>query len=135
MADVTGIPAAPPIADQKVIVGAEKPGAPVNVGVPTQVANPRRASWRTFVQSIIGFLVSLNVILPIVAAFLASNSETAAKILGQYYGPTIAWINGAIIVGAFLAKLLAQIMAIPAVNAWITKYLPALSPIRQEITS
>lgn len=112
------------MSDQKVVF-------PRNVGVPTQVANPKRASWRTFVQTAIATLITLNVSLPIIATFLADNSDVAAKILGQWYGPIVAGVNFAVIVAAFVAKLIAQIMAIPAVNAWIEKYLPALAPIKK----
>lgn len=109
----------------------ERVVAAENVGVPTQVANPRRTSWRTFVQSAIGGLIALNALLATVAAFLAENSEAAAALLGEWFAPTLLVVNTGVAVGAFAAKLIAQIMANPIVNAWISTHLPWLAPIRE----
>jgi hypothetical protein len=103
-----------------------------NAGVPTQVANPKRASWRTLLQSLLAHAIAVNGILAILAGFLATNSHTAATLLGTYYGPAIAVINGIVLVGAFGAKLFAQLMADPTINAWVTKNLPQLAPIAPE---
>lgn len=104
----------------------------VNEGVPTQVANPRRASWRTFVQSVIAFLVAANVALPIVQSFLVENVEGAQAVLGPIYAYIVIGVNFAVLVTSLGSKLIALLMANPTVNAWIEKHLAFLAPIKIE---
>lgn len=124
--------------DQRIIVPAEfgdivtEEGAPIipaNQGVPTQVANPRRASWRTYVQAVIGFIVGANIVLPLVASFLTEQIEGLEPLLGPVYGWIVLGVNTAIVVLGLLSKLVALLMANPRINAWITKHLPGLAPI------
>jgi len=122
-------------ADQLVIVPAALTASGIqNDGVPTQVANPKRTSWRTFVQSAIPWLLGINVAVPIVYAFLISPD--VAPSLETLLGPVYAWLvigfNAAAVVLSLGAKLLAQIMAQPAVNALIsnTPWLSWLAPIK-----
>lgn len=105
-----------------------------NGSTPTQVANPRRTSWRTFIQSTIGGLIALNAALIVLGAFLAEAPDLAGAVLGDYYGPVLAIVNSAVVVGAFISKAVALIMADPKVNAWITAPLPILAPFRVETT-
>ena len=109
--------------------GAESGLEAINQGVPTQVANPSRASWRTFAQAVIAFLVVANVALPIVQQFLVDNIADAQTVLGPIYGFVVLVVNIAVIVTSLGAKLIALLMARPEVNAWIIKHLQFLAPI------
>lgn len=119
----TTVPPAPPVTiDQKqVAIG--------NIGVPTQVANPRRASWRTIVQSIIGLLVVavplVNVVLGQISDYLQQQTDVAV--------PGWVWIvlNAGLAVTAVVSGLIARIMNTPGVADFIAKYLPFLAPIKQ----
>lgn len=101
--------------------------------VPTQVANPSRASWRTYVQSVVSFLVGANIVLPIVSEFLSANVAGLEHALGPIYGWLVIGVNFAILVFGLGAKLIALFMAKPAVNDWITKNLPWLAPVKPPV--
>lgn len=116
--------------DQKVIVPAIAPGAPINSGVPTQVANPKRASWRTYVQAVIGFLAGANILLPLLAVYLTENAPQLETYLGPVYGWIVLGVNAAIVILGLLSKLVALFMAQPRINAWIVKHLPGLAAIK-----
>lgn len=105
----------------------------VNAGVSTQVANPSRASWRTAVQSIVSFLLAVNILLPVIAGYLTANVDGLSKVLGPLYGSIVIGVNAAGVIFALGAKLVALLMAQPGVDAWITKYLPALAPIKPSV--
>lgn len=78
--------------------------------VPTQVARPWRATWRTVVQvGIPAFLVLLGV-LPVVL-------ETVIDGMGNHLPDGVrAWLAGAALFITALAGTLARVAAIPAVN-------------------
>jgi hypothetical protein len=104
-----------------------------NEGVPTQVANPSRASWRTFVQSIVPTLAVLNIALPLVYGFLIENADQIGGLLGPVYGWITIGVNTAAVAIALLAKLNAVIMANPRINAAITNgpwWISWLAPIK-----
>ena len=73
---------------------------------PTQTAHPWRATVRTIVAAIVGLLP----LLPIIVA------ETGLA--------SVAWVAGAVAVTGTVTRVL----AIPAVNAWVTEYVPGLAP-------
>jgi len=104
-----------------------------NVGVPTQVANPSRASWRTFAQAVVPFLLVLNVALPIIQSFLVENIAQAQQVLGPIYGYVVIGVNFAAIVVALGSKLIALLMANPTVNGWIKTHLSWLAPIPVQV--
>jgi hypothetical protein len=110
----------------------EKQITPTNNGVPTQVANPSRASWRTFVQSLVSFLLVLNIAAGVLAAFLTSPDAADLRelISPDIYGWIVLILNGIVVVGSAVSKLVALLMANPTINAWITKHLSWLAPIR-----
>ena len=116
------------MADQKIVTTELDPGLPANYGVPTQVANPRRASWRTVVQSIIGVLVVavplVNVVLGQISDYLKQQTDVAV--------PAWVWLvlNVGLAVTALVAGLIARIMNTPGVAAFIAKYIPFLAPIK-----
>lgn len=101
----------------------------INPGVPTQIANPSRASWRTFLQAVIPFLVMLNLLMPLIQQFLVDNIEDATTILGPVYPYVVLGVNILVVLFSLVSKLIALIMANPTVNDWITKHLSFLSPI------
>lgn len=113
------------ITDQKEVV-------PGNVGVPTQVANPRRASWRTVIQSIVGVLI---IAVPLVNATLAQISEYLRQ-QTDVAVPGWVWVvlNAGLAVTALVAGLVSRVMNTPGVAAFIEKYLPFLAPIKQYST-
>lgn len=116
-----------PTGDEKVIV-APTADAPVNAGVPTQVANPARTSLRTFIQTAIGLLVVAVPLLNVVAANLLDTLKT------QTFVQVAPWVyvglNGAIAITAVVALIVTRIMNTPGATAFITKYLPWLAPIK-----
>lgn len=101
---------------------------PANAGVPTQLANPRRTTVRTIVQAIVGVLVVavplLNLVLAAVSDYLHKQTDVELP----------AWVFLAVNVGlavtSFVIGLVARIMAVPGVAAFIAKYLPWLAPIK-----
>lgn len=100
---------------------------PGNLGIPTQVANPARATWRTFAQSLIGLLVVAvplaNLVLANVNDFL--HSQTFLVVSPKVY----ALVNGGLLITAFVVALVARIMLVPGVAAFIERYVPFLAPI------
>ena len=94
---------------------------------PTQVRHPWRAAVRTAIQAAIPTLTALwglVLILPAIA-------DAVAQVDG-----VPGWLTAALTAGAgvcaVLAGIVARIMAIPAVNEWIAKHLPALGTGDQE---
>jgi hypothetical protein len=103
----------------------------VPAGTPTQIANPSRASWRTFVQALVSGVVVLNVAAPAAYEWLTGpeGSDIATQFLGEFYGPIVLGLNVVVVGTAFVSKLAAWLMAKPRVNEWVAKYLPFLTPI------
>lgn len=95
-----------------------------NDGVPTQVANPSRASLRTAVAAIVGLVLVLNPVLAIVIEVLRSLEPTFAI-------PPLVYVilNGIILVVTAIITLVTRVLAIPGVNEWIKNYLPWLAAI------
>jgi hypothetical protein len=73
---------------------------------PTQTAHP----WRATARTVFAAVVALLPIVPFVVAQLGVA--------------TVPWVAGGLVaVGA-----VTRVLAMPAVNAWITEYLPWLAP-------
>lgn len=90
--------------------------------VPTQVEYPQRAAWRTFFQTLLAFLPTANGVL------LALQSlVTQPPYDGAFPGWVYLAVNGSVLLGAFLSKIAAQIMANPVVNKWIDVHWPRLA--------
>jgi hypothetical protein len=91
----------------------------------TQIANPRRAAWRTIVQSIIPLFVIVN------AAAIAS----AGYLTEQTDAPIPAWVyvalNAIVVATSLVIGLVARLMAVPGVDAWLARVLPALAALRR----
>lgn len=80
--------------------------------VPTQVANPRRTSWRTLLQLAIAIFSALPQIIPIV--------------LGQWDPVWLSTVLGQVLA---VQLVVTRIMAIAGVNAWLTENAPAIAAI------
>lgn len=109
--------------DQKVIKPAAE-GKLANAGVPTQVANPSRAGWRTFFQSAIIIIPALNIAL---ANFQVLLETPPLDTLAPEWAFVAVNFTG--LVMAALTKVIAQIMALPGFNAWISRRAPFLAPM------
>lgn len=90
--------------------------------VTTQQAHPGRASWRTAVQSAIGTLLTLGVVLPIIVAVF--NDQLKDYLPDAWE----AWLVSAAVFVAALSATVARIMAIPAVDRWLKKIGLSSSP-------
>lgn len=119
--------------DEKIITPAHfvndsRLALPANFGVPTQVANPTRTTWRTVVQSVVGILVVLVPLLNVVTATVIDylGKQTDVDVPGWVF----LALNGILAVTALVIGLVARIMAIPGVANFIAKYLPWLAPIK-----
>lgn len=98
----------------------------VNDGVPTQVANPKRATLRTVVAVVIGLVVAL----PLINSFLLILQSELAKVTA-FEIP--AWIyvsiNVALAAVALVGGIVTRVLAIPGVNEWIKAHVPGLAAI------
>lgn len=89
------------------------PGVEVLVD-PTQVRRP----WRSTVRTVFQALVGLAVILPVMVQAAGLNPET------------IPWLAGVLGVAAVVTR----VMALPAVESWLRKYLPFLAAAPKGVT-
>lgn len=88
----------------------EQVAAPV---VPTQVARPWRATWRTVVQvGLPAFLIFAGVLPEILETVIGGMGDTLPA-------GVRAWLAAAAAVVTAAAGTLARIAAIPAVNDWL----------------
>lgn len=118
---VTASSKAATLADQRELT-------PGNIGVATQVANPKRTAWRTFVQSAIGILI---VAVPLANAVLANLSDYLQTQHDLAVAPWVfVAVNGGLAITAFVIGLVARLMATPGVAAFIETRLPFLAPIK-----
>jgi hypothetical protein len=92
---------------------AEAGVAEVGPAVPTQVARPWRATWRTVVQvGLPAFLIFAGVLPEILQTVLDGMGDVLPDGLRL-------WLLGAAAVVTAAAGTLARIAAIPAVNNWL----------------
>lgn len=88
----------------------------------TQAQFPNRAALRTAVQTFLGALLGLLVLVPlIINVFL----ETVG---GHLPGEVYAWLGGAAVVVTAVSTFVARVQAIPGVIQWTARYLPWLAP-------
>lgn len=94
-----------------------------NSGVPTQVASPRQATKRT----VVAVLVGLAVVLPVINTALGIVADELAQ--ADLAVPAWLWagLNLVIALVAVLSGIVTRVLAIPAVNDWITDRVPFLS--------
>lgn len=118
--------------DQRVLVVNEYPQpdggtlAVPNDGVPTQVANPGRATLRTALAVLVGLVAALPTLNATLAALQAYLSEQAQVVI-----PAWVWlvVNGTAAVLLFISGLVTRLLAVPGVNEWVKAHLPALAAI------
>ena len=80
----------------------------------TQTAHPWQASLRTAVQVGIPALITLVGVLPVIIQIILDE-------LGEVMPDGVrVWLLGAAVVLTAVATAIARIMAVPAVNAWLT---------------
>jgi len=92
---------------------------------PTQVAHPRKASLRTIVQALAGQVLALAAIIPVLALVAPKFLDA----LGTLLPPAVyAYLAGAVAFIAVLSGAVARIMAIPGVNAWLTRIKLGATP-------
>lgn len=93
-----------------------------HVATTTQQKYPGRATVRTAVQTILGFVVSLSVVVPLV---LAAADETLGDLIPESARAAVWGIGaGTVAVSLFVAR----VMAIPAVDSWLRKLKLSSSP-------
>jgi type II secretory pathway component PulF len=97
-----------------------------NDGVPTQVANPSRATLRTVVAVLVALVAALPTLNAVLASLQAYLSEQTQVVI-----PTWVWlaVNGTAALLLFVSGLITRILAVPGVNEWIKSHLPALAAI------
>ncbi len=83
--------------------------------IPTQVANPNRAAFRTFIQSTVGSLISLSLVLPTMLNIFLDSFGTMLP--DQIQSRIVA---ASLVIGA-VAGFVARLMAVPAVNQVMQK--------------
>jgi len=118
--------------DQRVLVvnGYPQPDGSTlevpNDGVPTQVANPGRATLRTALAVLVGLVAALPTLNATLAALQAYLSEQAQVVI-----PAWVWlvVNGTAAVLLFISGLVTRLLAVPGVNEWVKTHLPALAAI------
>ncbi len=80
--------------------------------VPTQVANPKRTTWRSVLQLLLALALALPWIIPIIL---------------EYWSPT--WLVAALAQVLAVQTVLVRVMALPGVNQWLVDHFPALAAI------
>lgn len=88
------------------------------MNTPTQTVYPWKAALRTFVQTIIPALLVVNLVLPQIVDIINVELGKAALVLPDWI--TLA-VNSLIIGLSVTSAIITRIMAIPGVNAWLTK--------------
>lgn len=83
---------------------------------PTQTRHPWRATVRTLVQQILGWVIAAGVVLPLV--LVAAEEELGDVIPPSVMGWLAAVVGTAVAVSSFAAK----VMAIPRVEALLSRH-------------
>lgn len=118
--------------DERVLVENEYPqpdGSTLvipNDGVPTQVANPVRATLRTAVAVLVSLVLALPTLNAVLAALQAYLSEQ-----GQVVVPAWVWlaVNGTAAAVVFISGLITRLLAVPGVNEFVKTHIPGLAAI------
>lgn len=91
------------------------PPTPPEPVMPTQVAHPARASWRTVLQTVLGAILTLGFVLPVAVQIIGEE-------LGDYLPPNVMAVLltvSAVIVA--VSGAVARIMAIKKVDAALSR--------------
>lgn len=85
---------------------------------PTQISNPGQAALRTFIQVIVPGLAAVNSILPSIMETINTELAKIGLVLPDW---ALLGANAAVLAVGALSAIISRIMAIPAVNDWLTK--------------
>lgn len=96
----------------------------------TAVWFPWQRVWRTTLQVIAGLIITLSIAAAAIALWAPTILHELQTILppGMY-----AWLLGAIAICGIISGALAKLMAIPGVNAWLSKWTPFGSAPKAEL--
>jgi hypothetical protein len=94
-----------------VIADPVDPTPPVPAPAPTQTKYPWRATIRTWIQAFVGIVLTLQLILPAIVDAVNGTEGVPASVRGW-----TAAVSGGI---AVICALVARVMAIPQVEAWL----------------
>jgi len=82
----------------------------------TQARRPGRATVRTLVQQLLGWIVAAGLVLPLVLSIVQEE-------LGDVIPPHVmAWVAGFVAVAVAVSTAVARIMAVPAVEAFLRRH-------------
>jgi ADP-ribosylglycohydrolase len=84
----------------------------------TQVTRPWTAAFRTILQTVAGAILGSVVVVAAIATVAPQILDAVAAVLPPAW---LAWATGAVATIGALAGAFARVMAIPGVNAWLTK--------------
>ncbi|ROP78339.1 hypothetical protein EDF18_0985 [Frigoribacterium sp. PhB107] len=91
----------------------------------TQIANPVRATVRTVVQALVVLIPLVNIAAGVLIDYLNTQTDLVVP----------AWaflvLNGAVAVTSFVIGLVTRLMATPAVDQALTRYVPWLAALRR----
>jgi len=93
--------------------------------VSSQSAFPTRATARTFVQAWLPQVLTALVVIPAVVQIVLDEVERNGIVLPPWLGLLLA---GVLTVCAAVSAVLARIMAIPAVDAWLRRIRLSSTP-------
>lgn len=94
-----------------------RPEPPTTI-VSSQSAFPTRATVRTFVQSWLPQVLTALVVIPAVVQIILDEVAKRGVVLPDWLGLVLA---GILTLCAIVSAVLARIMAIPAVDAWLRR--------------
>lgn len=97
---------------------------------PTQVAYPWTATARTVAQTVAGVILGGSAVVATIAVLAPQFLAAVAVILPPEW---LAWATGAVATIGALAGAFARIMAIPGVNAWLTRIKLSAAPGAHEL--
>ena len=96
--------------------------------VTTQQQHPVRAAARTFVQSVLPQILVALVLTPLVVEAITATASDYGINLPSWLGLALAGVVTACAAGS---ALLARLMAIPAVDAWLRHIGMSSAPARE----
>lgn len=94
---------------------------PIEPVPPTQVVHPWRATFRTVLATVVGGLIALSALWPVLEPVFRDTVDQFPPYLARVVLPVLGSVG-------VLAGLVTRLMAIPAVNAWLTKWRAGASP-------
>lgn len=91
----------------------------------TQIANPRRAVLRTIVAVIPTLVVVANVAAGVIIGYLNEQTDVAVPAV------VFVWLNAVLAGTTLVIGLTTRLLAAPAVNAFVQRYVSWLAPLKQ----